>query len=231
MAIVKKPGTFSRRSFLGLLAAAPLGAGRLAAARAKPVPVGLELYSVRNDLKKDLAGTVRKVAKMGYQCVEFYAPYYQWTPQTAREMRREMDRLGIRCHSTHNETVSFTPQGIGKATELNYILGTRYIVMASPGPVADLDGWKRVAELLNRANRTMAAHGFHAGYHNDDHEWQPLDGAKPIEIVAKETDKSVILELDTGNCLACGGDPVAFIRSNPGRIRAMHLPDASAPCT
>ncbi|MCL5006069.1 MAG: sugar phosphate isomerase/epimerase [Acidobacteria bacterium] len=217
---------FSRRSFLGLLAAAPLSAGTLAA-RSKHIPIGLELFSVRDDLKKDLAGTVREVAEMGYQCVEFYAPYYQWTPAEAKQMRREMDNLGIRCYSTHNESKSFTPEGIGKAMELNHILGTRYIVMASPGPVHTLDGWKRVAELLNKANHTLMAHGFHAGYHNDDHEWEPLDGKKPIEIVAGDTDKNIILELDTGNCLASGGDPVAFITSNPGRIRAMHLKDWS----
>ncbi len=217
----------SRRSFLGLLAAAPLGAGTLAAARSKHIPIGLELYSVRDDLNKDLAGTVRRVAKIGYQCVEFYAPYYQWTPSEAKQVRREMDDLGIRCYSTHNDLNSFKPEGIGKAMELNHILGTRYIVLASPGPVPTLDGWKRVAELLNKANHTMAGHGFHAGYHNDDHEWKPLDGKNPIEIVAGDTDKSVVLELDTGNCLASGGDPAAFIRSNPGRIRAMHVKDWS----
>ncbi len=217
---------FSRRSFLGLMAAAPLGAGALAAS-SRPVPVGLELYSVRHDLKNDLAGTVSKVANMGYQCVEFFAPYYQWSPAEAKRMRRELDRLGIRCYSTHNETKSFTPDGIGKAMELNHILGTRYIMLASPGPIPTLDGWKRVAEMLNKANLTLMAHGFHAGYHNDDHEWQPLEGKKPIDVIASQTDKSVVLQLDTGNCLNSGGDPVAYIRDNPGRIRSMHVKDWS----
>jgi sugar phosphate isomerase/epimerase len=224
---MKNHDTVSRRSFLGLMAAAPLGAGMLSAAPSKHLPVGLELYSVRDNLKKDPAGTVRKVAEMGYQCVEFYAPYYEWTPSEAKGMRREMDDLGIRCYSTHNDTISFTAEGIGKAMDLNHILGTRYIVMASPGPISTLNGWKQVAELLNRANHTMMAHGFHAGYHNDDHEWKPLEGKKPIEIIAAETDKNVILQLDTGNCLASGGDPVAYIKSNPGRIRAMHVKDWS----
>jgi sugar phosphate isomerase/epimerase len=224
---MKKHLIYSRRSFLGFLAAAPLGAATVAAAATKHIPVGLELYSVRDDLKKDLAGTVRQVAKMGYKCVEFYAPYYDWTPSEAKKVRREIDNLGIRCYSTHNDMKSFTPEGIGKAMELNRILGTRYIVMASPGKVPTIDGWKRVAELLNKANHTMMAHGFHAGYHNDDHEWQLLDGKKPIDIIAGDTDKSVILQLDTGNCLASGGDPVAYIKNHPGRIRAMHLKDWS----
>jgi sugar phosphate isomerase/epimerase len=220
---MKKPGTYSRRTFLGLLAATPLGAATVAAAAAKSIPIGLELYSVRKDLTKDLAGTVRQVAQMGYECVEFYAPYYNWTPSEAEKVRREMDKLGIRCYSTHNGTKSFTPEGIGKAMELNHILGTRYIVMASAGEVTTIDGWKRVAETLNKANHTMTAHGLHAGYHNHDLEWKPVDGQKPIEILARNTDKSIMLQLDVGTCLEAGNDPAAWIGNNPGRIRSLHL--------
>ena len=220
---MKKPDIYSRRNFLGLLAAAPLGAATAAAAAARHIPIGLELYSVRNDLAKDLAGTVRQVAQMGYQCVEFYAPYYNWAPGEAKKVRREMDNLGIRCYSTHNGPKSFTPEGIGKAMELNNILGTRYIVMASAGDINTIDGWKRVAETLNKANHTMAAHGLHAGYHNHDLEWKPVDGQKPIKVLAANTDKSIMLQLDVGTCLEAGNDPVAWIRSNPGRIRSLHL--------
>jgi sugar phosphate isomerase/epimerase len=220
---MKKVDAYSRRSFLSFLAAAPLGAAAMAAAAAKHIPIGLELYSVRKDLQKDLAGTVREVAQMGYQCVEFYAPYYNWTPGEARKVRQEMDHLGIRCYSTHNGTKSFTPEGIGKAMELNHILGTRYIVMASAGEISTIDGWKRVAETLNKANHTMASHGLHAGYHNHDLEWKPVDGQKPIEVLAANTDKSIMLQLDVGTCLETGNDPVAWIKRNPGRIRSLHL--------
>lgn len=223
VATMKKNSAFSRRSFLAYFAAAPLGAAAVAAAAAKHIPIGLELYSVRNDLTKDLAGTVRQVAKMGYQCVEFYSPYYDWTPSDARSVRREMDSLGIRCYSTHNDPKSFTPEGIGKAMELNNILGTHYIVMASAGEIATIDDWKRVAETLNKANHTMASHGLHAGYHNHDLEWKPVGGQKPIEVLAANTDKSIMLQLDVGTCLETGNDPVAWIRKNPGRIRSLHL--------
>ena len=100
----------SRRSVLGLVAAAPLAA----AALGRPgghIPVGLELYSVRNALAKDLMGTVAGVAKMGYECVEFYAPYYAWTPDYAKQVRKRLDDLGITCHSTHNDSKTFTPEG------------------------------------------------------------------------------------------------------------------------
>lgn len=84
----------SRRSFLTVSGAASLG---LAAAAGKNLPVGLELFSVRDELAKDDVGTVRAVAKMGYQVVEFFAPYFDWTTAHAKEMRKLMDDLGIRC--------------------------------------------------------------------------------------------------------------------------------------
>ena len=214
----------SRRSFLAFCGAAPLWA---ALASDKHIPVGLELYSVRNELKKDVMGTVQGVAKLGYQCAEFYAPYYDWTLDYAKQVRRELDTLGVRCHSTHNSSQSFTPDGIGKAIELNQALGARYIVLAHPGDVKDVDGWKRVADTLNKANATMASHGMHAGYHNHDLEWKPVEGQKPMELLAANTDKSIMLQLDVGTCLEAGSDPVAWVEKNPGRIRSMHLKDWS----
>jgi sugar phosphate isomerase/epimerase len=226
---MNKPLNSSRRSFLGRFATLPLGASAAARALAasKPIPIGLELYSVRHDLEKDLMGTVTHVAKLGYQCVEFYSPYYDWTADYAKLVRRKLDSLGIKCYSTHNDPKSFTPDGIGKAIELNNIIGARYIVMASADKVAGADGWKRVAETLNQANKTMQSHGLHAGYHNHDAEWRPVEGQKPIEILAANTDSSIMLQLDVGTCLEAGADPVAWVRANPGRIRSMHLKDWS----
>jgi len=214
----------SRRSFLGVMAAAPLAA---AVTPAKPIPVGLELYSVRDELEKDLMGTIRAVAKLGYQCVEFYSPYYDWTTDYARKVRAELDELGIHCYSTHNDLKSFTPDGMGKAIDLNKVLGTRYIVLADPGELSDLDGYKRVAETVNKANDTMEGQGLHAGYHNHDAEWKPIDGQKPMEVLRAALDKSIMLQLDVGTCLAAGSDPVAWINHNPGRIRSMHVKDWS----
>src|ERR1700720_4170145 len=183
----------SRRSFPPFFAAAPLWA---TLAANKHIPVGLELYSVRNDLKNDLTGTVRAVAKMGYECVEFYAPYYDWTLDYARNVRKELDALGVRCYSTHNSAQSFTPDGIGKAIELNQALGARYLVLAHAGRIKEIDGWKRITEMLNQANATLGSHGLHTGYHNHDLEWKPVEGQKPIDLIAANTEKSVMLQLN-----------------------------------
>jgi len=189
--------------------------------------VGLELYSVREGLKTDVMGTVRGVGKLGYQCVEFYAPYYEWTVDYAKQVRKVLDELGVRCYSTHNERKTFTPDGLNKAIELNQALGARYIVMSHPGEVKDIDGWKQVAEVLNKANQQLAGHKMHAGYHNHDLEWKPVDGQRPLELIATNTEKSIALQLDVGTCLATGNDPVAWVEAHPGRIRSMHLKEWS----
>ncbi|MFB3829469.1 MAG: sugar phosphate isomerase/epimerase family protein [Bryobacteraceae bacterium] len=212
--------TLSRRSFVALAAAAPLAA-------AKKRPLGLELYSVRDELKQDPQGTVRAVAKMGYQGVEFFSPYYDWTPAQAKDMRKLMDDLGIVCYSTHNSPKSFSEEGIGKAIELNQIIGSKYIVMASAGKVQGLDGWKRVAETLNRGAEKMKRAKLRAGYHNHAGEFHTVDGKKPIEVLAANTSKDVMLQLDVGTCLEAGSDPVAWIKRNPKRIRCVHCKDWS----
>jgi len=214
----------SRRSFLALSGTLPLA---MTVGCGKHVPVGLELYSVRDDLKKDLPGTVTAVAKMGYQVVEFYAPYYDWTPAYAKEVRKLMDDVGVSCNSTHNSPAALAPAGLGKAIELNQILGAKFIVMASAGKIETLDGWKDVANQLTQAADTLRPRGLRAGYHNHQLEFTPLDGKRPLEIIAAGTPKDVMLQLDVGTCIEAGSDPVAWVVANPGRIHSMHCKDWS----
>jgi len=200
----------------------------LASPKGKRIPIGLELYSVRNELKKDEIATLQSVAKMGYECVEFYSVYYDWTPEHAKEIRKELDDLGVKCFSTHNSLQMVSGEGLAKAITLNKILGSRYIVLASAGKENSPDDWKRVADTLNTANGQMKSDGLHAGYHNHALEWKPIEGQIPMQILANGTEKSVMLQLDVGTCLEAGADPVAWINGNPGRIRSLHLKDWSS---
>lgn len=216
--------SLSRRAFFAVAAAGPIAS---AVARGKSIPVGLELYSVRDELKQDLKGTVSAVARMGYQGVEFFSPYFEWTPAYAKEVRKLLDDLGIVCFSTHNDARSFAPESIGHAIELNRIIGSRFIVLASAGKVEGLDGWKAVAESLNRGAEKMKPAGLRAGYHNHQLEFTPVEGRRPIEVLAADTTKDVMLQLDVGTCIEAGSDPVAWIDKNPERIRSMHCKDWS----
>jgi sugar phosphate isomerase/epimerase len=230
----------SRRRFLALTGMVPAAllvqsvTGRaLAATEAAPAPVrrrpiGLELYSVRSELAKDLPGTLRAVAKIGYEVVEFYSPYFSWTPAYAKEVRALMDDLGLRCYSTHNHIESFTPgEGLARAIELNQIIGARHLVLASaPKDIAGLDGWKELGGRLTAAVAQLQPHGLTAGYHNHQTEWQPLEGGlRILEVIAAHTPPEFVLQLDVGTCLEAGADPVAWIKAHPGRIRSVHLKD------
>src|SRR6202163_1135763 len=220
--------SFSRRSFLAWSAMLPLSLRALAATS---IPVGLELYSVRNALKDDLSGTVRTVAQVGYQCVEFYAPYFDWTEPQTKEMRKLLDDLGVRCYSTHNSSSYFAPDKLKRAADMNLILGRKYVIMSSSQPKPGLDGWKEVADTLNSTADQLAPSGLKTGYHNHQLEFTPVEGKRPIEILAKNTKPSIMLQLDAGTCLEAGSDPVAWIRANPGRIRSIHCKDWSPDAT
>jgi sugar phosphate isomerase/epimerase len=196
--------------------------GRVSAAR---IPVGLELYSVRDHLTKDLHGTVRAVAKLGYEVVEFYSPYYSWTTDMAKDVRKLLDDLGIRCPSTHNGAQALTAEGLPKAIELNQILGSRYIVMASAGRVSGADGWKGIAERLSAAAEKLKPLGMAPGFHNHRIEWEPVEGVRPMDVLADNTPADVVLQLDVGTCIQAGADPVEWIRKHPGRIRSIHCKD------
>jgi sugar phosphate isomerase/epimerase len=216
--------TISRRTFLTLAGTLPLAVRTRAAGK---VPVGIELYSVRDFLAKDLAGTVRAVAKIGYEVVEFYSPYYDWTPSKASEVRKLLDELGIRCLSTHNSSSALAADGLQKAIELNQIIGSKSIVMASAGEVTTIGGWKAVADRLNAAAEKLKPLGMTAGFHNHAVEWKPVDGTRPMDILASSTTRDVVLQLDVGTALEAGTDPVAWIAANPGRIKSMHCKDWS----
>jgi|tagenome__1003787_1003787.scaffolds.fasta_scaffold20777943_1 sugar phosphate isomerase/epimerase len=284
-AIADPANQLSRRSFLALSAAAPF-ALRSGLAPAKTPPIGIELYSVRNALKQDPQGTVRAVAQMGYQCVEFFSPYYEWTEAQAKDMRKLMDDLGIRCYSTHNDAGNLKKENIEKTRALNTILGCKYVVVASANPAelakngaasggasgannnatngatAAANGgttgavkaavndpakaaasgavneaasgsvnaaadWSLVADLLNAGDELLAPSGLKVGYHNHEKEFTPVEGKRPIETIAAQTKKSVMLQLDVGTCIQAGSDPVAWIKQNPGRIHSLHLKDWS----
>lgn len=218
------PHTLSRRSFLAFSATLPWA---VSARAVKSIPVGLELYSVREELKKDLEGTVRAVAQMGYQGVEFYAPYFEWSESQTKRMRKLLDDLGIRCFSTHNDSPYMSQEKIGRARDMNLILGSKYVVMAWSDPKPGLDGWKAIADSLNAAADQLESAGLKAGYHNHQREFIPIENQRPMEILARNTKPSIMLQLDVGTCLEAGSDPVAWIRANPGRICSLHLKDWS----
>jgi len=218
-----KRAAISRRTFVAMS-----GLGSVALAAAKKIPIGLELFSVRDALAKDLFGTVRAVAKMGYEVVEFYAPYASWTPAYAKDVRKLLDDLGIHCNSTHNNDDSFTAEGLPKAIELNQIIGSKNIIMASTARVSGIDGWKALGERMTKVCETLKPLGMGTGFHNHQTEWGGAVGQRPMDVLAASTPREFTLQLDVGTAVEAGADPVAWIHANPGRIRSVHCKDYGA---
>jgi sugar phosphate isomerase/epimerase len=112
-----------------------------------------------------------------------------------------------------------------KAIELNKIIGSKYIILASPPKVQGIDGWKGFAAQMTEASEKLRPLGMFAGFHNHQMEWRPVDGRRPMDILAAGTPKDFVLQFDVGTCVEVGEDPVAWVKANPGRIRSMHLKD------
>jgi sugar phosphate isomerase/epimerase len=214
--------SITRRNFI---AGAALASTGVATSQKKVIPVGLEMFSVRKALQEDLMGTVRKVAEMGYKDVEFFAPYYNWTTDQATGVRKLMDDTGIQCLSTHNAFSNYKPENIQKAIDLNKILGTRFVVISSAGQPKTLDDWKKIADGMTAGAGLLKPAGLRGGYHNHQAEFTPIEGKRPIEIIAANTPKDFMLQFDVGTCVEMGSDPVAWIDANPGRINSLHLKD------
>ena len=226
--------SMTRRSFVRLgagagiaVAAAGGGVGRLAAAPLR-LPIGLQLYSVRDLLPKDFDGTLGKVREAGYTEVEA-AGYYD---RTAADFRKAMTQAGLRCVSTHHPMAVLRPR-LDELIEYDHQLGLEYIVCPSPvrrDPGAkgalNLDDWRWVAGELNRIGEKVKAAGMAFGYHNHGPEFGTEGGAVFYDELLRLTDpKLVFFEMDCGWVFAAGRNPVDYLSKTPDRFPLVHVKD------
>jgi sugar phosphate isomerase/epimerase len=212
----------SRRQFAALAAAS----AAILRAQKTRLPVGLQQTAVGRNIQQDLTGTLRAISKMGYQVIEFSAgTFMNWTPDQARQVRALLDDLNLKCRSTHNEIVSFSGDGLSKSLELNRIIGSDTLVsVRGPAAPATLDAWKRFSEQLSQAADRIRGAKMTLGFHNHAVEFAPVEGTRPIDILAANKDITSF-HLNIGLCLQGGGDPVGFIGQCPGRIQSLLIQD------
>jgi len=185
------------------------------------IPIALELFSVRHELAADPAGTLRKVADMGYEGVEFAGePRF-----SADQIRAWLDATGLVCCGWHTPFNRVQDDTLADTIALNRAIGnTRIIIPGLPGEyTSSKDGWLRAAEFFNRLAERLADEGMQTGYHNHRVEFQTTDGEIPWVLLGKNTRDDVILQIDTGNCYSGGGDPLEMLRLFPGRAGTVHL--------
>ena len=229
--------TISRRTFVKTAAAcaAMLEAGE-AWANPLGLPVGLQLYSVRDFLPKDYLGTLKQLAAMGYQEVEA-AGFFG---HSASDVRQAMAEAGLHCVSAHYALAQLKPQ-LDEIIQYGRDLGLSYIICSAPMmrdpsrakglswneamEAVSLDDWKWNAEQFNEIGRKMKDAGIRFGYHNHFVEFhRKAGGVRPYDVILKETEPQLVtMEMDCGWVVIGGAKPEEYLTQHPKRFTQLHV--------
>lgn len=201
------------------------------------LPLGLQLFSVREMLGKDFEGTLKQVASLGYREVEA-AGFYGHSPA---QVKAAMQAAGLSCVSAHYSFDELS-HSLEEIIAYGRALGLQYIICGFPGfkdpsrvkgksysaqiESFTLDDLRWSAERFNEFGRKVKAAGMKFGYHNHTMEFPPRDGVVPFDEVIRLTDPDLVcFELDCGWVIVGGGDPVAYLQRYPRRIAMLHIKD------
>jgi len=220
-----------RRDFLKTTAAAAAAmslGGNSSLLGAGELPIGIQLYTVRQNLAKDFKGTLKKVAKIGYKNFEFAG----YGGMEAADLMSFMDEIGAKTCGTHEGYEGFL-QDFDRVLEFNQTLGTPYLTVPSmPGRVrnAGLGELKRFADNLNKFGYRAKKAGMQLCYHNHYFEFKKIDGEKTIwDVLFTETDADMVkAEIDVAWIYKGGVDPVAHLDKWGDRIKLLHMKDLDA---
>lgn len=237
----------SRRTFLGRAAATALALGApahlLACAPAeekvdngdtaqkasdKLARIGVQLYTVRTLMAKNVEDTLRQVREIGYDEVEF-AGYFNRAPSA---LRQTIDSLGLTAPAAHVGLNDLEGDRLPRTVEAANTMGHRYLIVAYMPPEArkTLDDWKSIATRFNKAGEAVKAAGMQFAYHNHDFEFVPIDGKIPLDVMLEATDPSLVkMELDLYWIAKGGGDWRAYFTRWPGRFELVHVKDSAGP--
>jgi sugar phosphate isomerase/epimerase len=202
----------------------------------KSSKIGLQLYTLRDAISKDLAGTLKKVSEIGYKEVELFGySNGKFFGKTAREFKTMLGDLGLDPVSGHygagienTGTKGTLSNDWRRAMEDAAELGQKFANCAylTPNERKSIDAYKKYADLFNKSGEISKEFGIQFGYHNHDFEFQKLEGEIPYDIITKNTDaKLVKLELDLYWVVRAGIDPVDLFKKHPGRFPLWHVKD------
>ena len=222
--------TISRRNLikLGIASTAILAGGAnpfsaLADQCKKSIPIGLQLYSVRNACKKDLPGVLKKVAAMGYDGVEF-AGYHGFS---AEEIKKMLDENGLKCCGSHIRREALTGDKLQETIDFNKKIGNRYLIVAwmPPSYMKSPEAIKETAAFYNEVAKKAAKQGMLVGYHAHGGDFKKVGGSDETgwNMLFENLDPEVVMQLDVGNCQGGGCDPIAVFKKFPGRAKTVHL--------
>ncbi len=219
-----QPPTVTRREFIHRsaigVAGVALTAGFAATARAAnaKIPVGLQLYSLRDQCKTDLPGMLVQVSKIGYKGVEF-AGYHG---RSAKELRKMLDDNGLVACGTHTPYESVQADKLEETIEFNQTIGNKFLIVPWMTGKTKQE-WLDKAKFFNALVPKVQPHGMFVGYHAHSHDFEKFDGESAWDLFFGNTKPEVIMQLDTSNCRDGGADPVEVLKRYPGRARSIHI--------
>jgi sugar phosphate isomerase/epimerase len=217
---------FTRREFIGAAAAGAAALmttpASLFAAGYKKCPIGVQLYSVRNDFNKDVPGTLAAIKKIGYDGVEFAG----YAGKTAADMKKLLDDNGLKAAGSHIQGGLPLLLGDRIQTEIDYnkTIGNDRLIIAM-GNARTIDQWKKMADDFSTVAAKLKPFGLRIGYHNHTAEFTAVDGQIPEDVFFGNANPDVFVQLDVGHCVHAGGDPVAVIKKYTSRLVTMHIKD------
>jgi sugar phosphate isomerase/epimerase len=187
------------------------------------IPIALQLYSIRDDAARDLAGVLAAVAKMGYSGVEF-AGFYNHDAATVRQL---LDDNGLKVAGAHVGIDTLLGDEFEKSVEFHKTIGNEHLIVPGLGEKwrSSTDAWKNTADTFNEISAKLRPLDLWTGYHNHAIEFKPFEpgGELPWDTFFGNTDKDVIMQFDTGNALHGGADALPFLQNYPGRAVTVHL--------
>ena len=225
----------TRRTFLATLGVAAIGIasrdaladGILLAPHRKLKKVGLQLYTVRDLMKADLPGTLRKVAQIGYKEVEF-AGYFGRSPAQIRALLKQN---GLTSPSSHIGLDILEKDSVRAFADAKAI-GHQWVTMPyiPEERRKTVDDWNKIIDLLNQLGPQAKAAGLRLAYHNHDFEIRPVDGVRPLDMMLSKTDPALVdFEMDLYWVVFGGGDPLDFFNRYPKRFALVHVKDSAGP--
>ena len=227
----------SRRSFIlnsSMAAAAALLVPSFACVASDKKSVGLQLYSLRDELPKDVKGTIAKVAKAGFKEVETYGFSIkdQFWGLTPAEFKKLLDDNGLTAPSGHYGLGSYLTDGnteeLKAAIAAAKVLGSEYVTIPwlDESIRKSADDYKKIAAKINEAGKLAKEAGIRLAYHNHNFEFDKQGDTTGYEILLKGTDKNLVdFELDLYWVVRSGNDPIKLFKENPGRFTMWHVKD------
>lgn len=184
--------------------------------------IGVQLWSVKDELKQDFEGTLTKLAAMGFQGVEFAGEFGRFAQDPAG-LRALLDKQGLQCAGAHMDFAALAGERFRQTTAFYQALGCRNLVIAWDKRGASNEGAAAIARDLAALAGRLAPLGMRIGYHNHAQEMTGPDGRTPWDTIAAGTPQETILQQDVGWTVFAGKDPVAVIRRDPGRTITSHF--------